>query len=159
MADRKQGWHDAKGSGGFTLLEILVVLAIIGILMAMMLPAVSKLKDRAKENKASSEARSLAGAIRAYHTEYAQWPGSGTGGVWTSVNTVQVTSNLVAAGNTRRIHFFELTNMTQVVRDPFKSNLPYRIEINMYSNSVKVWSCGADCIDAQGSGDDVSAQY
>jgi prepilin-type N-terminal cleavage/methylation domain-containing protein len=67
---------------GFTLIEMLVVVAIIGILMGLMLPAMTRLRKQALTRKAEVERLALRNAIRAYHTEYAEWPlpGSDTTG-------------------------------------------------------------------------------
>lgn len=59
---------------GFTLIELMVVVAIIGILTIMAIPSIGGLMDRARKVKAQAELESLATAILAYHEDRVQWP-------------------------------------------------------------------------------------
>ena len=59
---------------GFTLVEMLVVIAILGILMAMMVPAAGLIIKRTKIARAKSDAGVVTTVMLKYHAEYNRWP-------------------------------------------------------------------------------------
>jgi prepilin-type N-terminal cleavage/methylation domain-containing protein len=58
----------------FTLIEMLVVIAIIGILAGMLLPALSKAKNSAKRGQAKTEISHIVAAIKQYEATYGRFP-------------------------------------------------------------------------------------
>jgi prepilin-type N-terminal cleavage/methylation domain-containing protein len=60
----------------FTLIEMLVVIAIIGILASMILPALSKAKIGAQKKISQSEEVNLVAAINQYYAQYSRLPAS-----------------------------------------------------------------------------------
>ena len=79
-----------RNQKGFTLIELMIVVAIIGILTAIAFPLYANIQARARVAKAQADARTLASAVVVYSAHTGVLPGaltdlsssvSGVGGV------------------------------------------------------------------------------
>ena len=65
----------SKQKQHYTLIEVLTVIAIIGILAGILFPMVTRSRERAVENKAVAGANAIAMALRNYKMAYSKFPG------------------------------------------------------------------------------------
>lgn len=93
---------------GFTLIEMLVVIAIIMVLAGLLLPAIGMARAFARKTTAKSEIENIAAAWMHYYGEYQRWPSFVTGE--SPIRIAGTAAAAISAGsltidNPRRIKF------------------------------------------------------
>lgn len=63
-----------KNQKGFTLIELVVVIAILGILAAIAIPRLGSFREKAKEAAEKSDIRIIESAIQMYYAEEGTYP-------------------------------------------------------------------------------------
>ena len=117
---------------GFTLLEMLVVIGILGMLMALAYTGLSRAQRQARIAKANTEIRSLIGAWFAYEAANDDWPTDmiTTGGEPVEATEAVLKDLLGGKGNTeeeRRRVYLDVQLIDGAFRDPWGN--PYKLKI------------------------------
>ncbi len=68
-----------RGQGGFTLLEILVVLVILGILASIIVPKIMKRPEEARRTKAKIDIKAIETALNLYRLDNGVYPSTEQG--------------------------------------------------------------------------------
>ncbi len=139
---REMVFHRGRRAAGFTLMELLVVVAIIALLMGLSFPAIRGAIHRARMTRARSEIQSLQQAWLAYwNTYYDPVTGLPDFVEWSSAGTemnpaaVAVLAGVDTDANPRGIVFMEFDDVHLVegfrspLRGPAGNYLPYIIEL------------------------------
>ena len=109
----------------FTLIELLVVIAIIAILAAMLLPALSRAKDKAKTINCVSNMRQIVLASTMYRDD----------------NSGIIHPLWVQKGSPVMPSFFAYDAATYVVQDPTSLWYPDNLRLSGYAKGDTVFSC------------------
>jgi prepilin-type N-terminal cleavage/methylation domain-containing protein len=80
-ATRPAGASARKRIGGFSLVEIMVVIGIISLLVALAVPAALKIRRRSQATATANDLRVFAAAFDGYAQERGAWPAEADAGV------------------------------------------------------------------------------
>ncbi len=74
-------FRDLKNCGGFTLIEVIIVIAIIGILTAIAIPQYTAYRDKARIALVRTDLRNIQIAMEILASDTEKWPGPNSVGV------------------------------------------------------------------------------
>lgn len=135
----------AGNDQGFSLLEMLVVLTIIGLLTSLVAPKVTKYLSGAKTNTAQAQMTSIAQALELYRLEVGSLPSSEVG----------LSALITQPANRPRWNGPYLDRETALL-DPWGT--PYRYNTPGSTGEYDLWSYGADAAEG-GTGDASDVWY
>lgn len=140
---------------GFTLIELMVVIAIIIILAAIAIPNYLKMTERAKKSRLASDYATIATVLETYKTDWGQYPivagAEGVSNTATVVNhaltgpesadsgvggDLNVVANTNAVGEKGPINYIKAGTMTSII-NPF--GLPTGTPYVYYTSTGTKW--------------------
>jgi type II secretion system protein G len=135
----------------FTLIELLIVVAIIAILAAIALPNFLEAQTRAKVARVHADLRTLIGAIEAYRVDHNRYPPhSGTGLCVDHPFTHPVSQRLIPLTT-------PVAHITSIPQDPYS---PVRIDEAPGADPFAAQCDSCDCVavpDTSGHGSEISS--
>ena len=121
-----------RGKFGFTLVELLVVIAVIGILVALLLPAVQAAREAARRMSCTNNLKQICLALHNYHDTYKVFPPSG-------IYPQAVTADSWSL-QARILPFLEQANL----QDLIDWNVSYALQTQVAQTRVPTYFCPSD---------------
>lgn len=127
-----------QAAAAFTLMELLVVMAVIVVLIGLLFPALMGARERSKITRARSEIQTLQEAWLAYWNTYGKWPDSmpaAPTAAEMNPDAVEILAGIDEDANPQKIAFMEFDerHLTEGFKDPWLENY-YKIVLSLPEN-------------------------
>jgi prepilin-type N-terminal cleavage/methylation domain-containing protein/prepilin-type processing-associated H-X9-DG protein len=133
--------HPDPKQAGFTLIELLVVIAIIGVLIALLLPAVQKVRAAANRIQCSNNLKQIALGCHNYHDTYKRLPTS------TLCNVAQDQNDRNWSFLARILPFMEQDNLYREANIPNNTIVQSQVQI---AYPIQTFLCPSDPVSNEG---------
>jgi prepilin-type N-terminal cleavage/methylation domain-containing protein/prepilin-type processing-associated H-X9-DG protein len=142
--------HRKARRAGFTLIELLVVIAIIGVLMALLLPAVQKVRAAAARTQCANNLKQIGLAMHGYHDVNGTFPPALDNMPWQNSTTQKY---WMLSWMARILTFLEQDNLWQLTeKEENDTSVPIPTRYDPWwshkyvglGTEVKAFSCAAD---------------
>jgi prepilin-type N-terminal cleavage/methylation domain-containing protein/prepilin-type processing-associated H-X9-DG protein len=141
---------------GFTLIELLVVISIIGVLIALLLPAVQSARESGRRAQCSNNMKQLGIALYAYESANRLLPAAGESVKKGPNNPVQfVDGGSVFA---RLLPQLEATNVFNSINFRFPYNAPNAVNYTAYTAVLSTYICPSAVHSGAGGHDDIDSK-
>jgi len=132
--------------GGFTLVELLIVIAIIAILAALVLAAAGSVQKKGARSRAEAEIAALEGALESFKADNGDYPSNSTAG-----NSACLVTNLMPTNGGKVYYEFKSKWIsTGNYLDPFGNSYNYIYtngSPNNGTNNYDLWSTAGNSSD------------
>jgi prepilin-type N-terminal cleavage/methylation domain-containing protein len=127
---------------GFTLIELLVVVAIIGVLIALLLPAVQRVRESALRTQCMNNLKQIGLAIHNYQTTYGTYPTCGSNSeAWGGPPPLLISNINTMGWEYQILPFIEQENLYQVGQVSGANNWNSAINASLDEEPVKIYWC------------------